>query len=39
MHLKNIQDNCYLNMELLQRITKAYKELMLIMSQSYEKMK
>ena len=39
MYLKNIQDNCYLNMELLQKITKAYKELMLIMSQSYEKMK
>ena len=39
MYLKNIQDNCYLNMELLQKIKKAYKELMLIMSQSYEKMK
>ena len=39
MYLKNIQDNCYLNMELLQKITKAYKELMIIMSQSYEKMK
>ena len=38
MYLKNIQDNCYLNMELLQKITKAYKELMLIMSQSYDKM-
>ena len=38
MYLKNIQDNCYLNMDLLQKITKAYKALMLIMAQSYDKM-
>ena len=28
MYLKNIQDNCYLNEELLQKVTKAYKSLM-----------
>ena len=39
MYLNNIQDNCYLNEDLLQKITKAYKSLMLIMSQSCDKMK
>ena len=39
MYLKNIQDNCYLNEDLLQKITKAYKGLMELMSQSCDKMK
>ena len=39
MYLKNIQDNCYLNEELLQKVTKAYKSLMLLMYQCCDKMK
>ena len=39
MYLKNIQDNCFLNEELLQKITKAHKALMELMLQTCEKMK
>ena len=39
MYLKNIQDNCYINEDLLQKITKAYKALMVLMSDSCDKMK
>ena len=39
MYLKNIQDNCYLNEDLLQKITKAYKALIELMSESCDKMK
>ena len=39
MYLKNIQDNCYLNEELLQKVTKVYKSLMLLMYQCCDKMK
>ena len=37
--LKNIEDNCVLNEEILQKITKAYKALLMIMSQATDKMK
>ena len=39
MYLKNIQDNCFINEDLLQKITKAYKGLMILMTQSCDKMK
>ena len=39
MYLQNIEDNCNLNEELLQKVTKAYKGLMVLMSQVSEKMK
>ena len=39
MYLKNIQDNCFINEDLLQKITKAYKSLMILMTQSCDKMK
>jgi len=39
MYLKNIQDNSYLNEELLQKITKAYKALMNLMTEITVKMK
>jgi hypothetical protein len=38
-YLKNIQDNCVINEEILQKITKAYKSLLMIMSQASDKMK
>ena len=37
--LKNIENNCVVNEELLQKITKAYKALLMIMSQACDKMK
>jgi len=37
--LKSIEDNCVVNEELLQKITKAYKALLLIMAQACDKMK
>ena len=39
MYFKNIKDNATINEELLQKITKSYKALMLLMQQSSEKMK
>ena len=39
MYLKNIQDNSYINEDLLQKITKAYKALMVLMSDTCDKMK
>jgi hypothetical protein len=39
MYLQNIEDNCNINEELLQKITKSYKTLMLLMTQTSEKMK
>jgi hypothetical protein len=39
MYLQNIQDNCNINEELLQKVTKSYKNLMLLMVQIGEKMK
>jgi len=39
MYLQNIEDNCDINEELLQKITKSYKALMLLMTQASEKMK
>ena len=39
MFLKNIQDNSYLNEDLLQKITKSYKSLIVSVSQSCDKMK
>jgi hypothetical protein len=39
MYLQNIEDNCNINEDLLQKITKSYKTLMLLMTQSSEKMK
>ena len=39
MYLKNIQDNCFLNEELLEKITKAHKALMNSMSNCCDKMK
>jgi hypothetical protein len=39
MYLQNIEDNCNINEEILQKITKAYKTLMLLMTQASEKMK
>ena len=39
MYLQNIEDNCDINEELLQKITKSYKALMLLMTQVSEKMK
>jgi len=39
MYLQNIEDNCNINEEILQKITKAYKTLMLLMTQTSEKMK
>ena len=37
--LKTIEDNCVANEEILQKITKAYKALLMIMSQASDKMK
>ena len=39
MYFQNIQDNCTINEELLQKATKSYKSLMLLMTQISEKMK
>ena len=39
MYLQNIEDNCNINEELLQNITKSYKSLLLLMNQTSEKMK
>ena len=39
MYLQNIEDNCDINEELLQKVTKAYKSLILLMGQTSEKMK
>ena len=39
MYLQNIEDNCDINEELLQKITKAYKSLILLMGQTSDKMK
>ena len=39
IYLENIKDNCDLNEELFQKITKAYKELVLLMEQLSDKMK
>jgi hypothetical protein len=39
MYLQNIEDNCNINEDLLQKVTKAYKSLMLLMNQVSEKMK
>ena len=39
MYLQNIEDNCNINEELLQKVTKSYKSLLLLMSQVSEKMK
>ena len=39
MYFQNIKDNATINEELLQKITKSYKALMLLMQQSSEKMK
>ena len=39
MYLQNIEDNCNINEELLQKVTKSYKSLMLLMAQVSDKMK
>ena len=39
MYLQNIKDNCNINEELLQKVTKSYKTLLLLMAQVSEKMK
>ena len=39
IYLENIKDNCILNEELLQKITKGYKALILLMEQLSDKMK
>ena len=39
MYLQNIEDNCDINEELLQKITKAYKSLILLMGQTSDKMR
>ena len=39
MYLQNIEDNCNINEELLQNITKSYKNLILLMTQVHDKMK
>ncbi len=39
MYLQNIEDNCDINEELLQKVTKSYKSLILLMGQISEKMK
>ena len=39
IYLKNIEDNCNINEDLFQKITKAYKALLLLMSQTSDKMK
>ena len=39
IYLKNIEDNCEINEDLFQKITKAYKALLLTMSQVKDKMK
>ena len=39
IYLKNIEDNCVINEDLLQKITKAYKALLMTMSQVTDKMK
>ena len=39
MYLQNIEDNCNINEEILQKVTKAYKSLMLLMTQVSDKMK
>ena len=39
MYLQNIEDNCNINEDLLQKVTKSYKSLMLLMTQISEKMK
>ena len=39
MYLQNIEDNCNINEELLQKVTKSYKSLLLLMAQTSEKMK
>ena len=39
MYLQNIEDNCNINEELLQKVTKSYKSLILLMAQASEKMK
>ena len=39
MYLQNIEDNCNINEELLQKVTKAYKGLMFLMIQVSDKMK
>ena len=39
MYLQNIEDNCNINEELLQKVTKSYKSLIVLMAQVSEKMK
>ena len=39
MYLQNIEDNCIINEELLQKVTKSYKSLLLLMVQIGDKMK
>ena len=39
MYLQNIEDNCNINEELLQKVTKSYKSLLLLMVQIGDKMK
>ena len=39
IYLKNIEDNCVINEDLLQKITKAYKALLITMSQVSDRMK
>ena len=39
IYLKNIEDNCVINEDLLQKITKVYKALLMMMSQVTDKMK